>query len=132
MQRRASLALGEYRDALLANPESIELPAVQLEERRVRVAELDSQVVGFSVLLQPVAGICEIDGMFVEPAHWRLGIGRALLADATNLAIKENARAIEVTANQHAKAFYLKFGFNQTGSVQTRFGPAARMTFKVL
>jgi len=131
MQRRASLALREYRAALLANPESIELPAAQLEERRVRVAELDSQIVGFSVLLQPVAGICELDGMFVEPARWRLGIGCALLTDAADLARKKNARVIEVTANPYAKPFYMKFGFNQSGSVQTRFGPAARMTFKV-
>ena len=39
LQRRASLVYEVYRPALLANPGAIHLPASQLEEQRVRVAE---------------------------------------------------------------------------------------------
>src|SRR5580704_9972155 len=39
LQRRASLVWAEYRDAILAHPDAIELPPDQIEEGRVCVAE---------------------------------------------------------------------------------------------
>jgi GNAT superfamily N-acetyltransferase len=129
IQRRASHALEEYRAGLLDYPESIHLPLGQLEERRVRVAEMESQPVGFSVLLPTNARTYELDGLFVEPSCWRMGVGRALLADAVDLARKQGASRIEVTANENAVIFYVKFGLVRLGSIQTQFGPAARMRY---
>ena len=38
LQRRASLALGDYREQLEANPDAIELPLEQIERGEVTVA----------------------------------------------------------------------------------------------
>ncbi len=131
IQRRASLEWEEDRAALLAHPESIQLPVAQLEKRRVRVAEIACEPVGFSVLLPLTAGISELDGLFVEPAHWHAGIGRALMTDTVGLARLQKARAIEVIANPRAEGFYAKFGFVRSGRAQTQFGPAIRMRYVV-
>jgi GNAT superfamily N-acetyltransferase len=127
--QRASLAWEERRDSLLAHPEVMVLPVAHLEQRRVRVAEIMREPVGFSVLLAPSHGISELDGLFVEPSRWRTGRGRALMSDAVNLARSENARAIEVTANACAEGFYAKFGFIRSGHAQTQLGPAIRMRY---
>lgn len=131
LQRRASLVWEEYRDALLAHPELIELPITQLEEHRVRVAEIGSERVGFSVVLPLTAGISELDGLFVEPSRWRMGIGWALMSDAVQLARLQNATAMEVTANPRAEGFYAKFGFVHAGQAQTALGSANRMRYEM-
>ncbi len=84
-------------------------------------------IVGFSLLLAPVAGIAELDGLFVDPDHWHQGIGKALMLDAVTLARAENALAVEVTANPRAEGFYAKLGFIRIGRTETRFGSASRM-----
>ena len=127
LQRRASLALPTYRDAILQNPNAIDLPAELLSTGRVRVAEDDGVPIGFSALFRPSRGRMELDGLFVEPARWRRGIGRALVLDLIARARSEGADAIEVTANPDAVAFYTALGFVHTGETQTRFGPAPRM-----
>ena len=70
---------------------------------------------------------CELDGLFVEPAFWRRGVGRALIEDARRIAGGHVTMAMEVTANPRAEAFYLKLGFVVCGVTQTQFGPATRM-----
>jgi hypothetical protein len=76
LQRRSSMYEPMYRALLAAHPDAIELPAEQILTGAVRVAEQDGAIVGFAVLLAPVAGGCELDGLFVEPARMRSGIGR--------------------------------------------------------
>ncbi|HEY2446751.1 MAG TPA: GNAT family N-acetyltransferase [Rhizomicrobium sp.] len=81
LQRRASLVWPDYRDALLANPDSIDIPVEQFRRRQVRIAELAAGPAGFSATLPVDGAYCELDGLFVEPALWRRGIGRALIED---------------------------------------------------
>ena len=126
LQRRASLMWDEYRSYLLANPEVIELPLAQLQDGRVRVAERDGAVAGFSVLL-PGTGCCALDGLFVEPALWGRGVGRALIGDAMASAHAQGAAAIETVANPRAEGFYKRLGFTVSGRAETQFGPANRM-----
>ena len=126
LQRRASLMWEEYRPYLLANPDVIDLPLAQLQGGLVRVAEHDGRLAGFASLL-PKDGFCELDGLFVEPDLWGLGIGRALVADALAITRQGGARTIETVANPRAEGFYTKLGFAFTGSTQTPFGPANRM-----
>lgn len=127
LQRRASLIWEEYRADLLAHPDAIQLPLSQLLENRVRVAELNSCRMGFSVVIPKSEGVSELDGLFVEPDHWGAGIGRALITDAVHLARDQGAKAIDVIANPRAEGFYEKLGFRPTGFAQTQFGPAKQM-----
>jgi GNAT superfamily N-acetyltransferase len=131
LQRESSLVWEEYRAPLLAHPDAIELPIEQIRERRVRVAEMDGALVGFSALLSGRRGAAELDGLFVAPALMRAGIGRQLVADAVRLARGRGARSIEVTANPRAEAFYVKVGFVVIGRAETRFGPASRMRLRI-
>jgi GNAT superfamily N-acetyltransferase len=123
LQRRASLMWDEYRPFLLANPEAIALPLAQLQEGWVRVAEDAGRVLGFSALVTRGRGF-DLDGLFVEPAHWGRGVGRALVRDAV---ARADGAELTVLANPRAEGFYLRLGFAVTGREQTLFGPANRM-----
>lgn len=126
LQRRASLANERHRSDLLAHPEAIELPPSQIVNGDVVVAELDDEVAGFAVLLIGEEG-AELDGLFVEPALWKHGIGRALVEHGAQRAAQAGSPAVEVTANPEARAFYEAVGFEKYGEAATRFGPAIRM-----
>jgi GNAT superfamily N-acetyltransferase len=131
LQRRASMHWEAYREQLVAHPEAVELPVDQIEAGLVRVAELGGEVVGFAVLLRPAQGACELDGLFVEPAHMGAGVGRSLVEDALRIARERAATRIEVVANPEAVAFYHRLGFTGSEQVPTRFGPAQRMRVPV-
>ena len=124
LQRRASLMWDNYRPYLLANPEAIELPLAHID--RTRIAEEAGAALGFSVVLQR-DGIADLDGLFVEPRHWRRGIGRLLVEDAAARARAAGSRTLEVVGNDNALGFYARLGFAVCGLAQTQFGPAKRL-----
>src|SRR3954447_13037524 len=102
LQRRGAGGWGEYREALAAHPDAIALDPALVREGRVRVFEKDGLRVGFSVLLPVREGACELDGLFVEPAAMRGGVGRALMADVADRGRAEGAARISVIANPRA------------------------------
>jgi len=122
LQRRASLALPDYREQLEANPDAIHLPPAQIANGQVHVAEVNGHLAGFFAL---VGG--ELDGLFVEPEMWRRGIGSALVDAATHEA-RRKGLALTVIANPTAREFYERCGFSHEGETQTRFGPGLRMS----
>ena len=122
LQWRASLANEADRPHLEAHPDAIDLPAAQIADGQVWVADLDGNIAGFAALLDG-----ELDGLFVEPELWRCGVGAALVETATHEA-RRNGLALSVIANPAARGFYERCGFSLEGEAQTRFGPALRMT----
>ena len=127
LQRRASLALDEYRDQLLAHPEAIDLPLDQIEAGRVAVAEAGGVLLGFAVVLPRADGGAELDGLFVDPEHWRRGLGARLIEAAAAMAAADGAEVMSVVANPRAEEFYAACGFRLAGRHETRFGPALLM-----
>lgn len=121
LQRRASLALPDYREQLTAHPDAIHLPRDQIERGQVIVAELDGRMAGFAAVVEN-----ELDGLFVEPDLWRQGIGSALIEAATHQA-RRDGLALRVIASPTAREFYESCGFSVEGEAATRFGPALRM-----
>ena len=126
LQRRASLALEDYREQLETEPDAIDLPLDQIERDEVLVAEQDGEIVGMAVVFIGDRD-AELDGLFVEPEHWRKGIGAELVDVATHAA-RRRGLTLMVTANPSARDFYLRCGFVIEGEAQTRFGPALRMS----
>lgn len=126
IQRRASLALDEYRHQLEAEPDAIHLPAEQLVRGEVIIAELGDRIAGFAAVLIS-EDVAELDGLFVEPALWRRGIGAALVDVAVHEARRQGL-AMTVIANPSAREFYECCGFTVEGQAETRFGPALRMS----
>lgn len=102
----------EQVDSLIAGPHTALL-----------VAEHAGRLVGFATLALhqrmglPIvvpARVAAVDGLFVEPAHRRAGIGRALLARARAWAQAKDARTIEISThafNQDALRFYEATGY---------------------
>src|SRR6185312_11040538 len=125
LQLRASLVWEEYREALLANPDAIVVPAGAIAAGRVRVAVSTDGPAGFSVVMPVIDGACELDGLFVEPELMGRGIGRELVADV--VARSDGVERLDVIATPRAVGFYATLGFRPGETVQTRFGDGLRM-----
>lgn len=128
LQLRASLTNEGDREALLANPDAIELPADQIASGDVFVLELGGIIAGFSAILPRPDGDAELDSLFVEPDRRRRGLGRLLVEHCAQIALLRGCRSLNVIGNPHAEEFYLSCGFNTIGSTETRFGPGLLMS----
>jgi N-acetylglutamate synthase-like GNAT family acetyltransferase len=126
LQRRASLALPDYREQLLAHSDAIALPIEQLTLGQVFIAERDGSTLGFAALVMSETA-AELDGLFVEPDHWGEGVGRTLADHAVHQA-RRKGLTLSVIASPTALGFYEKCGFSVEGEADTRFGPAVRMS----
>jgi GNAT superfamily N-acetyltransferase len=122
LQTRASLSNPGDRAALLANPDAIALPLAQVEAGQVFLAERAGAIIGFAAVLTRADGELELDGLFVDPALWRRGVGSALVDYAADYARKNGAAALHVVGNPHAAGFYAACGFESLGRQKTRFG----------
>lgn len=122
LQWRASLMWEEDRDALLAHPDAIELPAEQIRDGRVIVAETNGAIAGFAVVVPRQDGHAELDGLFVDPGQWRVGIGTRLVQEVAAVAAANDAAFVYVIGNRRAAGFYHACGFVLMGEEQTRFG----------
>ena len=128
--RRSSLSNAGDRPNLLAHPEVLEFSDRAVREERTRAAVADGEIAGFASRLGAGDAI-EIEDLFVDPDWMRQGIGRALVLDLIAIARGRGTGRVEVTANQHALAFYEQAGFVVYREDATRFGPAPRMRLDV-
>lgn len=131
LQMRASLGNAGDRDALLANPDAVEIPLDQLRDGKVYVAEQSGSIVGFAALEWRADGQAELDGLFVEPAMQRRGIAKRLVEHCAEVARLRGATTMHVVGNPHAARFYQACGFELLGEVTTRFGAAFSMEMHV-
>ena len=122
LQTRASLGNAGDRDALLGNPDAIDLPLEQIEAGHVVVLETAGSIRGFAAILPREDGNAELDALFVEPDTWRQGCGRALIDHCAAMARGRGAAALHVIGNPHAEGFYSACGFESMGTATTRFG----------
>ena len=129
--RRSSLSNDGDRENLLAYPDALELSDLAVTQGRTRAAVADDGIVGFATWLS-AGDAMEVEDLFVDPERMRQGFGRALVLDLIAIARGRGVRRVEVTANQHALAFYEEVGFLVSHEVETRFGPAPRMHLDVM
>ena len=122
LQWRASLNNPGDREALLAHPEAIALPLQHIECGNVFVAEVDGAILGFAAIVPRTDENWELDALFVEPEHWRNGIGRHLVEYVCLQAKASGATELHVIGNPHAQAFYETSGFESLGTMNMRFG----------
>jgi ribosomal protein S18 acetylase RimI-like enzyme len=125
--RRASLSNENDRQALLDNPQFLELPPIPVIEGRTRVAASSSgEIVGFATV-EASTTEAELVDLFIDPLSRRRGAARALIDDAMSILSRHGIRTLDVTANPHALAFYEAVGFEITDSTTTPLGPGWRM-----
>jgi GNAT superfamily N-acetyltransferase len=123
---RSSLASDGDRIDLLAHPDALELSDLAVVQGRTRAAVSDGVMAGFATWISAGEAM-EIEDLFVDPDWMRNGVGRALVLDLIAIARGRGVRRVEVTANEDARAFYMRVGFVASHDVETRFGPAPRM-----
>lgn len=109
-----AVQLARWRDDLRVEP-------AQIDARYARVAEASAgEVAGFSIIVPPATGTGGdwlLDHLWVLPGHTGLGIGRALLEAARQLAAAQGASAMHIDADPHAEAFYLAHGAQRIGTI---------------
>jgi len=128
LQRRASLAGPEHREQLLAHPDALGLDPGEIAAGRVLVATAESGLTGYANWIAGAGPYeAELDGLFVDPARWRDGIGRALVEAIAAVVRSDHRRQLRVIAGPAAVGFYLRCGFAIVGQATTRFGPAQQM-----
>ena len=127
VQRRASLAYEEYREALVAHPDAIAVPVEQIDAGDVVVAERDGAITGFAAIVMRADGDADLDAIFVLPELWKQAIGRVLIGAVEKLALERAARSMHVIANPNALASYKSCGYLVTGESQTQFGVGITM-----
>lgn len=99
----------------------------EVDTAAVFVAERDGELVGFCALSEPSrdedAGerVAEIGAIYVDPAAWRAGAGRALMEAALShlrCGGWEEATLWVLRDNRGALEFYARFGFAPDGAEQ--------------
>jgi GNAT superfamily N-acetyltransferase len=91
----------------------------------VQVAQDDSNEVVGVVVVTPTGlqGIALLYGLYVDPAHWKLGIGRVLFGTAVARAKGMKAGAIMINAEPSAEGFYKRMGAIRIGEGPFYFSP---------
>jgi ribosomal protein S18 acetylase RimI-like enzyme len=99
------------------------------------VAERDGAVAGFCSIAAPSrdgdAGerTAEVAAIYVEPAHWRSGVGATLLGEALDVLRADGFADVTLwvlEANARGRAFYERLGFAADGATQDLAELAAR------
>lgn len=123
---RSSMTNEGDREWMLAHRDIAVFEGEGLRDGHVRIAEIDGTPVGFATSL-PRGAYLELEDLFVDPDWMRRGIATALLDDVRERARQFGVTRIEVSANDHALAFYKSVGFVQIGMVDTALRPVPRM-----
>ena len=136
---RASLAWEVVRRDLLDNPDVIDVNPEMIARNQIFVAERGGRILGFATII-PCEGDdtasegndAELEGIFVEPAEWRKGIGLALLHQIEREAQAWGANRLHVVASPNVEGFYVAAGFTQTAERQMPFGPNGLVMVKAI
>jgi len=91
----------------------------------VQVAQLGSgEVVGVVIVTATsLQGIALLYGMFVEPAHWKRGVGRVLFEAAATRAKVLKAGVLVIYAEPSAEGFYRRMGAIRAGEGTFYYSP---------
>lgn len=127
---RSSLAWDVVRQDLLDHPEVVDVDPEMIARNQIFVAERGERIVGFATIIPREGNDAELDGIFVEPAAFRHGIGTALLRQIEREAQAWGANRLHVLASPNVEGFYTASGFVRTGEQKMRFGPNAIVMVK--
>lgn len=120
---RASLAWEVVRQDLLDHPEVIDVDPELIAGNQVFVAERHGRILGFATIIPREGNDAELEGIFVEPAEWRKGIGMALERQIEREAQAWGANRLHVVASPNVQGFYTAAGFTKVGEQAMTFGP---------
>ncbi|WP_461348994.1 GNAT family N-acetyltransferase [Bradyrhizobium sp. USDA 4451] len=96
----------------------------------VFVAEGDDSVLQGWVSLRPtgIGGLVLLEGIFVDPAHARRGIGSKLFSNAVGLSRKLAGNVILINSSPSSVDFYARLGASKIGATPFVFSPEVELT----
>jgi GNAT superfamily N-acetyltransferase len=89
----------------------------------VQVAEQSGEVIGVVEVLSTVLQGIPVLGIFVDPAHWKKGVGRALFETAIARARTLKVGALMIYASPFAEGFYCRLGAIRIGEGPFVYSP---------
>ncbi|MFZ3034534.1 MAG: GNAT family N-acetyltransferase [Parvibaculum sp.] len=98
----------------------------RIGRERIRVAEIDGKVVGFSSVEVSV-GKAEVCDLFVLPSHINRGVGQLLANEMLLYICRHGIPLVHVEADPNAMAFYARQGFIQCGEVPSHSIPGRKL-----
>lgn len=120
----AKASWGYSRELLALWREDLRYDERTLREQCVLVAELDGHVAG--VCSFSCRGVdAALEGLWIDPALSRRGLGRTLVKETLRRAARTGAVRLHVDSEPRAEAFYLRLGARRVGTVPSR--PAGRV-----
>ncbi|WP_076866990.1 GNAT family N-acetyltransferase [Bradyrhizobium mercantei] len=95
----------------------------------VFVAEGDDGVLQGWVSMRPTGfgGLVLLEGIFVDPAHARRGVGRRLFSVAVELSRKLAGNVILIYSSPSSVDFYARLGANRIGATPFVFSPDVQL-----
>ena len=94
----------------------------------VQVAEQSGEVIGVVEVLSTVLQGIAVLGIFVDPAHWKKGVGRALFETAIARARTLKVGALMIYASPFAEGFYSRLGAIRIGEGPFVYSPEVTLS----
>jgi|SRR5579883_215096 GNAT superfamily N-acetyltransferase len=122
---RATIHAGHDDDFIDRSMPALTITLPLINSNYVRVAEDASSKVAGVVWVLPTGlqGIALLHGLFVDPAHWKRGIGRVLFEDAVASSKGMKAGALMIYAEPSSEGFYKRMGAIRIGEGPFYFSP---------
>ena len=122
---RATMHSGYDEEFIDRSMPSLTITLPEISGDFVRVAQDDLYEVVGVVWVTPTAlpGIAMLHGLYVDPTHWKRGIGRVLFGAAVTHARGIKAGAIIIYAEPSAEGFYKRMGAIRIGEGPFCFSP---------
>lgn len=109
MQLRVRVFVGEQGIDRVADQDGLDSSAVHV------VAVEDGRVLGTCRLLRG-GGVARLGRLAVDPAHRRLGLAAAILAESERIARGHGDRRIALNAQLYAERLYADAGYERVGA----------------
>ena len=120
------------REFLLAHPEALVLSHSEWLSKDSLLICAPQKVLGFASWSRLDTASAELSAIFVLPSHHRLGLATRLLNQLCSNLRQQQMTQLYVTANHHAQAFYLAYGFKFLHPVATDFAMAERYSLSLM
>lgn len=89
-------------------------------DRWTNAAKNGEQILGFSVIQTINKEKCELEALFVDPAHIGHGIGHLLMMASIATAAENMFSMMEIVSDPNATGFYQKYGAIHQGDVASQ------------
>jgi GNAT superfamily N-acetyltransferase len=116
LARSAKQGWGYAAEVVARWREDLQVSAEHIAGLPCFVIDQEGRPAGF-YCLAPGSRTWALQGLWVDPALWRRGLGGRLMLHACDIARQDGAVSLSIDADPNAEAFYLHCGARRTGVI---------------